>query len=230
MTSPPTILIVDDEHNVRAMLSEWLEEEGYRVLAASGAAEGLKLFFDQRPFLSIVDLRMPGMDGFQLISRIRELSSTRILVLSALGGDNEVMRGLDVGADEYVVKPVSRGPFLARVRALLRWEHLDTGADTKYADLLLAMDMQAHSVTVRGQPVHLGPLEFKLLAYLVQQRHRLISHEELLNKVWGTELGSLDSLKWYISSLRRKLGDNPESPYFILNEPSIGYRYVPPAA
>ncbi|MBI4299085.1 MAG: response regulator transcription factor [Chloroflexi bacterium] len=228
MTSQQKILVVDDEPHIVNMLKEWLEEEGYRVCVASKATEALRLFFDQHPALSIVDLRMPGMDGFQLISRLRELSGSRILILSALTGDEAVVRGLNVGADEYVFKPVSREPFLARVRAIMRQDRQQAGElISGYADGVLSLNVPAHSVTVAGQQIHLSPLEFRLLAYLVQHRQRVISHDELLNRVWGTELGSLDSLKWYVSSLRRKLQVDPGLPQLIVNERGLGYRYHP---
>jgi len=118
--SNPSILLVDDEFQVLEMLREWLEEQNYQVTTAATAEGALELFYELRPTLSIVDLRMPGMNGFQLIRRIRELSEAPVMVLSALSEDADQVRGLDVGADEYVIKPVSREPFLARVRSLLR--------------------------------------------------------------------------------------------------------------
>ena len=228
-TSQPTILVVDDEPRVVEMLQEWLASDGYEVCAASQATEALKLFFERRPGLAVVDLRMPGMDGFQLIGRLRELSQAPILILSALSDDEQIVRGLDLGADDYVTKPVSRGPFLARIRSLLRRSGEDPETSAAYSDEVLILDTLAHTVRVRGETRHLSPLEFRLLAYLVQQRHRIATHEELLDRVWGSEVGSLDSLKWYVSSLRRKLEVDPDSPGLIVNVRSIGYRYrVPP--
>jgi DNA-binding response OmpR family regulator len=211
------------------MLKEWLESDGYQVCAATRASEALKLFFERRPGLAVVDLRMPGMDGFQLIGRLRELSLAPILVLSAISDDEQIVRGLDLGADDYVTKPVSRGPFLARIRSLLRRSLEDPEPNPVYADAALTLDPLAHTVAVRGQPTHLSPLEFRLLAYLVQQRHRIVTHEELLNRVWGgVEMGSPDSLKWYVSSVRRKLELDPDAPGLIVNVRSVGYCYLPP--
>ncbi|MBI2919174.1 MAG: response regulator transcription factor [Chloroflexi bacterium] len=230
VANPTTILVVDDETHVRDMLKEWLEEDGYQVQVAASAAEALKLFFDFRPALTVVDLRMPGMDGFQLISRLRELSAAHILILSALSGDDAIVRGLDLGADEYLVKPVSQGPFLARVRSLLRRGVPEAEVTAGYADAELSIDMGTHAASVRGQKVHLSPLEFRLLAYLVKHRDRVITHDELINEVWGAEDGSLDSLKWYASSLRRKLEVDPDSPHLIINVRGLGYRYLPPGS
>ncbi|MBI2871909.1 MAG: response regulator transcription factor [Chloroflexi bacterium] len=228
MPSQPCVLVVDDEAYVTEMLKEWLEEEGYRACTASNATEGLKLFYDCHPDAVVVDLLMPGMDGFQLIGRIRELSQAPVLVLTALSGDDDIVRGLDLGADEYVVKPVSRNSFLARVRSLLRRGSQEGEETGSYTDPVLSLDTSTHSVSVKGQEVHLSPLEFRLLAYLVHHRHRVVTHDELLNRVWGSELGSLESLKWYTSSLRRKL--EAGSPGLVVNVRTVGYRYLPPQA
>jgi DNA-binding response OmpR family regulator len=228
--SSPTILLVDDDFQVLEMLKEWLEEQDYQVTTAATAEGALKLFYELRPTLSIVDLRMPGMNGFQLIRRIRELSEAPVMILSALGEDVDQVRGLDVGADEYVIKPVSREPFLARVRSLLRRAGAPEEATTHYRDALLELDTPTHTVSVAGEPVHVSPLEFKLLSYPVNARHRIATHDELLNEVWDTELGSQDSLKWYVSSLRRKLESSAHSHNMIRNVRGLGYQYVPPEA
>ena len=223
--SNPSILLVDDEFQVLEMLREWLEEQNYQVTTAEGA---LELFYELRPTLSIVDLRMPGMNGFQLIRRIRELSEAPVMVLSALSEDADQVRGLDVGADEDVIKPVPREPFLARVRSLLRRASAPEESPSHCRDALLELDIPTHMVLVEGQTIHVSPLEFKLLAYLVNTRHRVDTHDELLSEVWDTELGSQDSLKWYVSSLRRKLETSVKSHNMIRNVRGLGYQYVPP--
>ena len=222
------VLVVDDEPDLVALLREWLEEEGYQVVSASTGEEGLRLFFEQRPDLSIVDLRMPGMDGFQLVGRIREMSEARVLVLSALGGEEQVVRGLELGADEYLVKPVTKRAFLARVRSHIRRAGGAEQATAGYADSNLSLSFLTHELQVRGQAVHLRPIEFRLLAFLVQNRDRLLNHHEILDQVWGDPKGSLDSLKWYISSLREKVEETPKRPRLILTVPKVGYRYLPP--
>ena len=226
--SNPSILLVDDEFQVLEMLREWLEEQNYQVTTAATAEGALELFYELRPTLSIVDLRMPGINGFQLIRRIRELSEAPVMVLSALSEDADQVRGLDVGADEYVIKPVSREPFLARVRSLLRRASAPEESPSHCRDALLELDTPTHMVLVEGQTIHVSPLEFKLLAYLVNTRHRVATHDELLSEVWDTELGSQDSLKWYVSSLRRKLETSVKSHNMIKNVRGLGYQYVPP--
>lgn len=222
------VLVVDDDPGVVDMLREWLEGAGYRVECASDGKEGLRSFFETRPVLAVVDLRMPRMDGFQLISRIRELSEIPILVLSALSGEQQIVQGLDLGADEYLVKPITRDHFLARIRSLLRRTPPEDQATALYSDATLTLDIEGHEVSVDGEPVKLRPLEFRLLAYLVQNQERMVSHHELLDQVWGPAEGSLDSLKWYVSSLRRKIEVDPQKPHLLVNVRSLGYRYVPP--
>ena len=190
-----SILLVDDDLGIVALLKEWLEEAGYSIRATTNSTEALRIFFDHRPSLSVVDLRMPGIDGFQLITRIRELSDAPILVVSALDSDENVVRGLDLGADEYLVKPASRQAFLARVRSLLRRTPQETSASNIYTDDALLIDYRTRQVTAYERQVELRPLEFKLLAYLVQHRDRMVSHDEILDQVWGTGEGSTDSLK-----------------------------------
>jgi DNA-binding response OmpR family regulator len=143
----------------------------------------LRLFFDHRPALVITDLRMQGMDGFQLISRIREISDVHILVLTALESEEYLIRGLGLGADEYLVKPTSRRPMLARVRALIRRAAPSKGAPSGYSDASVALNFLTHEAQVSGQVVSMRPTEFRLLAYLCQNHDRVIRHRELLDRV-----------------------------------------------
>ena len=222
------ILVVDDEPEMLALLSEWLEEDGHDVATAGNGWDALEIFVDRKPALTITDLRMPGMDGFQLIRRIREISNTHVIALTAMGGEEHTVMGFDLGADEYLVKPISKRVFLARVRSMLRRAVPDEEIALRYEDSILSLDFRSHEAQVKGVSLHLRPTEFKLLAFLVQNADRVLSHQELLDRVWGDQLGSLDSLKWYISSLRDKIEDSPRKPHFIVTFPRVGYRYSPP--
>jgi len=226
--SPTRVLVVDDEPDLVTILAEWLEEDGYEVYSATSGGDALRLFFQHRPTLSIADLRMPGMDGFQLITRIREMSDGHILVLTALGGEEHVIRGLELGADEYLVKPVSKRVFLARVRSLLRRATPPQEGPSGYSDAFLKLSFLTHEIEVRGQSLHLRPTEFRLLSFLVQNSDRVVRHQEVLDRVWGDQGGSMDSLKWYISSLRDKVEEDPQNPRLIVTVPRVGYRYFPP--
>ena len=222
------ILVVDDEPEMLALLSEWLEEDGNEVTTASNGWDALDMFVDHKPALTITDLRMPGMDGFQLIRRIREISNAHVIALTAMGSEEHTVLGFDLGADEYLVKPVSKRVFLARVRSILRRAAPDEELTLRYEDKVLMLDFRSHETHMNGESLRLRPTEFKLLAFLVQNSDRVLSHEELLDRVWGDQLGSLDSLKWYISSLRDKIEDNPRKPKYIVTFPRVGYRYSPP--
>lgn len=223
-----SVLVVDDEVEVVSLLSEWLREAGYTVHGCCDGKEALRAFFEKHPDLSVVDIRMPGLDGFTLISRIRELSNRAVLVLSALAGTEDVVRGLDLGADEYLVKPVAREVFLARVRSLLRRASPEPEVPQTYTDAALHINLRAREVYVRGERVHLLPTEYRLLTLLVLKQDSVLTYEEILDQVWGKGEGSLDSLKWYVSSLRQKLEETPSTPRLILNVRSAGYRYLRP--
>ena len=167
------ILVVDDEPGLLALIVEWLEDDGCEVYSATDATEGLQLFFQHKPALAITDLVMPGMDGFQFISRIREMSDAHVLVLTALDSAENMIRGLELGADEYLVKPVSRRTFLARVRSILRRAISDEKVLPVYSDDALRLDYLNHEIQVRGEMVYLRPTEFRLLATLIQNSDRL---------------------------------------------------------
>ena len=224
------ILVVDDEPEMLSLLLDWLEEDGYDVATASNGWDALDIFVDQKPALTITDLRMPGMDGFQLIRRIREISDTHVIALTAMAGEEHTVRGFDMGADEYLVKPISKRIFLARVRSILRRAVPDEELALSYEDNVLALNFRSHETMVNGESLHLRPTEFKLLSFLVQNNDRVLTHQELLDRVWGEQMGSLDSLKWYISALRDKIEDDPRKPQFIVTFPRVGYRYSPPLA
>ena len=222
------VLVVDDEPDLVSLLQEWLEGEGYEVYCAYNGKDALRLLFQHRPSLCVTDLRMAGMDGFELISRIREISDVHVLVLSAMGGEDQMVRGLELGADEYLVKPVSKRLFLARVRSLLRRATNSEGSvPDGYSDNYLTINFLTHQVRVLDKDLHLRPTEFRLLTVLTRNCDRVIRHQELLDLVWGDMAGSLDSLKWYISALREKLRDS-DDPRLIVTVPRVGYRYSPP--
>ena len=209
------------------LLQEWLEEVGYLVYSAMDGTEALRLFIQHQPTLSVVDLLMPGMDGFQLITRIREVSDSLILVLTGLGDEEYIIRGLNLGADEYLVKPVSRRAFLARINAILRRAASTDTIPSGYSDAFLSLDFLTHEVRIGQKSLFLRPTEFPLLSYLCLNRHQVVAHQKLLHHVWGEGMGPPDSLKWYIHSLRAKLQENPLTPPLIVTIPALGYRYRP---
>ena len=208
-----------------ALLSEWLEEDGYEVRTVGNAWDAIEAFVELKPALTITDLRMPGMDGFQLIRRIRQMSDAHVMALTALDGEEHTVRGLDLGADEYLRKPISKRVLLAHVRSLLRRAEPDDDVPVEYSDSTVTINILTHEATVLGEPLHLRPTEFRLLVFLVQNPNRVLGHQELLDRVWGNQTGSLESLKWYISSLRAKIEKTAGAPRRIATVPGVGYQY-----
>jgi len=224
----PKVLIVEDEADFQALVRSWLEDEGYDVYSASNGWEGLKMFAEIRPQLTITDIRMPAMDGFQMISRIREISDAHVLALTAFGDTDNTVRGFDVGADEYLVKPIPKREFLARVRSLVRRAAPPKEVPVEYQDSVISLDLLTHDASCRGEQIHMRPTEYRLLTYLALNADRVLHHQELLDNVWGDQGGSLDSLKWHISALRDKIEADSKKPSIIVTYPRVGYRYVRP--
>ena len=235
------VLVVDDEVDMVSLLREWLNEEAYEVFSAYNGWQAFRAFFQNRPDLVITDLRMPGMDGFELIRRIREVSDGPVLALTALEGEDVMVRGLNLGADEYLVKPVTKRVFLARIRSLLRRVRLSAqvphstqctmapvGSPHTYSDDIVELNFLTHEVRISGETVPLGPLEDRLLAFLVGNRNRVVGFQELLDRVWPEGRGSRDGLKSQILSLRRKVEDDPQNPQLIITVQRSGYRYRAP--
>ena len=222
------ILVVDDEPDHRAIVQRWLEDDGYEVHTAVNGWDGLESMVQLRPDLTITDIRMPRMDGFQFIGRIREISDCHVLALTRMDSDEDVIHGLELGADEYLPKPISKRMFLVRVHSILRRVSASGGPNevaSEYADGCLTLNFLTHDAQLHGEPLSLRPTEFRLLSYLARNGERVITHDEFLEQVWGDESGSLDSLKWYISSLRRKLEEKCNGSGFILTLHRVGYRY-----
>ncbi|MDO8473537.1 MAG: response regulator transcription factor [Dehalococcoidia bacterium] len=224
------ILVVDDESAVVDLLKDWLEDAGHEVITASDGSEGFKQFFNHRPDLAIIDILMPVSDGFELCQRIREVSQIPIIVLSARGQESYKVRGLHLGADDYLVKPIGGKELLARVSAALRRSKLPPSeAASSYSDGVVSLDFKQHEAYVRGERVSLTPTEYRLLSYLVQHRGQVVTQQQLWDSVWGWDAGSLDSVKWHISYLRKKIEENPEDPKLVVTVRGVGYRYQAPS-
>jgi DNA-binding response OmpR family regulator len=222
------ILVVDDEQVIRDALSRKLRREGFNVFVAGNGIEGLRVFHAEHPDLVVLDIVMPEMDGLTVCQRIREVAETPIMMLSANAiTEEEIVRGLNVGADEYLLKPLRLDEFVARVQALLRRAQM-TGADGEsgYNDGYLSVDLRRRHVHVAGSKIHLTPTEFKLLAVLMENAGRVVTQRELLEQVWGHEYA--DDIYYprvYISQLRRKIEPDAANPTYILTEHRVGYRF-----
>jgi two-component system KDP operon response regulator KdpE len=223
------ILIVDDEQVIRDALGMKLEREGFEVILGKDGLDGLRSFHSARPDLVVLDIVMPGgMDGLTVCRRIREVADTPIMMLSAQAvTEDNIVEGLDAGADEYLVKPVRLKEFVARVKALLRRAQLSsTEIIQGYNDGYLSVDLHRRHVHVDGRRVHLTPTEFKLLAVLIENTGRVVSARDLLEQVWGEEY--VDDIYYprvYVSQVRHKIEPDPSNPVYILTEHRVGYRF-----
>jgi DNA-binding response OmpR family regulator len=227
MNASGTVLVVDDDADVRSLVAELLTRAGYLVEEAPNGREALRVLFDQRPDLVVLDVSMPELDGWATLERIRELSDVPVVMLSALGAELEKVRALRSGADDYVTKPFGRQELLARVETVLRRAPTRHVRDT-YSDRLLEVDFAQRRVRAGDTAVELTPLEFRLLTAFVDHPGQLLSHDQLLELAWGGERGSSrDQVKLYVGYLRRKLAGVGVPPEAIETVRGFGYRYTP---
>src|SRR5213078_3348783 len=224
-----TILAADDDPQLLRLITRNLQLEGYDVLAASDGQQALELIENNAPDLVLLDVMMPRMDGFTVCYRVREFSSVPIIIITARGQDQDKVRGLDLGADDYLTKPFSVDELLARVRAVLRRAQFTANEHTHVLRTTitigdLAVDYAQHLVTMAGQEVPLTPIEYRLLAYLAQNAGRVVTQDLLLEHVWGSEyLGESHMLQVNINRLRRKIEADPTHPRYLLTKVGIGY-------
>jgi DNA-binding response OmpR family regulator len=222
------LLVVDDEPDIRGLLRDVLSRAGYLVDEAPDGRTALRRLFESPPALVLLDVTMPGLDGYATLERIRDLSDVPVLMLTARGEELERVRGLGGGADDYVVKPFGHQELVARVQALLRRARPATVAES-YADDFVEIDYPARRVTVRGDEVQLTPLEFRLLSVFVRHPNQVLSREQLLELVWGDAYGvSGDQVKLYVGYLRRKLAPGAPETTPVQTVRGFGYRYRRP--
>jgi DNA-binding response OmpR family regulator len=226
MKDGPRILVVDDDADIRVLLRELLERAGYVVEDTDSGRSALRHLYASAPALVILDVTMPDLDGYQTLERIRDLSDVPVLMLTARTQELEKVRGLTGGADDYVAKPFGRQELLARVQALLRRSGGRSEVHEAYADDVIEIDYAQRRVRVRGEDVHLTPLEFKLLAAFVQHPNQVLSRDQLLELVWGDPYGvSGDQVKLYVGYLRRKLCPQAPDSAPVETVRGFGYRY-----
>jgi two-component system KDP operon response regulator KdpE len=222
---PGRILVIDDEPQITRVLRAALSAQGYDVRAANEPEEGLRVFRDWAPDLVITDLMMPTMSGVEVCRSIRSRGTTPVLVLSVREHERSKVEALDAGADDYVTKPFSIQELLARVRAHLRRAPERTTAALEAGDFVI--DVQAHTVTVQGKPVHLTPKEFELLLHLARNAGKVMTHRALLTTVWGAQSAHQpEYLRVFVGQLRKKL-EGETGRQYIQTEPWVGYRFVP---
>ena len=231
MAKEKKILIIDDEPAFTNLVDQILTQKGYQVLKASDGQEALRLLFAHKPDLVLLDVVMPKMNGWQTLSRIREFSDIPIIILTGKrAAEEDIVRGLDCGADDYLLKPVRNRELVARVQAALRRAELPSlrgvQKEIAYSDDFLAVDINKRRVMVKGEPVKLTPKEFRLLALLVENADYILTHKQILEKVWGWEYtDDLDYVRIYISHLRQKIEPDSTQPRYIKTEPGVGYSF-----
>src|SRR5579884_3243877 len=237
MSAKTTILTADDDPQLLRLVMRNLQLEGYEVIAVSDGQQALTQIEQQAPDLVLLDVMMPKMDGFTVCQRVREFSTVPIIIVTARGQDQDKVRGLDLGADDYLTKPFSIDELLARVRAVLRRtqfsarEHAQ-GLQTTATIGELEIDYSQHLVKIAGREITLTPTEYNILAYLAKNAGRVLTQDLLLEHVWGSEyLGESHMLQVNINRLRRKLEADPASPHYIQTKVGVGYTLasLPPA-
>jgi two-component system KDP operon response regulator KdpE len=220
------VLVCDDELQILRALRVILRDAGFEVATAATAQEVLDAVSVRPPDAAIIDLILPDGDGVEVTRSIREWSEMPIVVLSAVGEQEEKIRALDAGADDYVTKPFAPGELVARLNAVLRRAGTATADEPVTAADGLEVDLSRHTVTRDGEEIHLTPTEFDLLRTLVRNRGRLMTHRTLLTEVWGPGYEhDTQVLRVHVANLRRKLERDPGNPHWIRTDPGIGYRF-----
>lgn len=225
-----SVLVVDDEKALRDFVRRNLEIRGFQVLSASSGLEALALFQNNVIDLVVLDLMMPHMDGLETVRRIRQHSLVPVIILSALGEEDDKVRALDMGADDYLTKPFGVGELLSRIQAVLRrarWTHRDEPRNDRIISGDIVIDRERREVTQAGVPLELTPTEFELLAYLMENAGKALPHQAILQHVWGPEYGQeTEYLRVYIGRLRHKIEPDPAAPQYLLTIRSIGYAFA----
>lgn len=228
-TSPRLILVVDDEPRMIRFIRMNLELEGYQVVEARNGLEALEQARQHLPDLIVMDVMMPEMDGFETLRLLREISTVPIILLTVRSDEEDRIRGLELGADDYITKPFSPRELNSRVNAVLRraeWPSIQPRTILRIDDKL-AVDFNRHQVLVNGERVDLRPTEYRLLSHLIQNAGWVVPHDTLLAKVWGYEYREeTHYLRLYINYLRKKIEEDPANPKYILTERGVGYRFM----
>lgn len=227
----PTLLVIEDDPVYSNLLDQLLTNKGFQVQVAHDATAGLQFAYSLKPDAVILDIMLPGVDGWQICSRLRDVSDVPIIMLTAFGSKDNVVKGLNLGADDFIIKPVTTNELVARIRAVLRRsvKVKNDNAGSRNEVVIfdnLTVDFRKYQVTVDGKRINLSPIEFRLLSALIHHQGQILSHEFLLREVWGSEyMGEVEYLRQYISYLRYKLEKDPTKPNLIHNEWGYGYRF-----
>jgi DNA-binding response OmpR family regulator len=225
-----TILVVDDEPNLVDLIRMTLERENYQVTEADNGYKAIQRLREELPDLVLLDVMMPEMDGLETLKEIRAFSNIPVIMLTVRATEQDKVRGLELGADDYIAKPFSHRELVQRIKAVLRRAEMAPAvpkSEVVVIDKELSVDFDKREVLVRGERVRLRPTEYKLLYHMVNNAGRLMTHDALLTKVWGREYrDDTQLLRLYITYLRQKIEQDPSHPHYILNERGLGYRFA----
>jgi two-component system KDP operon response regulator KdpE len=222
---PAKVLLVDDDPTLLRFLREYMEREGYTVLTAERGQQGLRLFYDHHPDLVVLDVMMPGMDGWEVCARLRELAETPVIMLTAKTSESDKLRGFRLGVDDFVTKPFSLAELAARIRAVMGRTQLDETQGAVHQAGSLAVDVRKHEVRLDGRPLDVTPTEFRLLACLAGRAGEAVAQEALVDQVWGEDRqGGASALRRYIWFLRQKIEADPDHPQRLVTVRGFGYR------
>jgi DNA-binding response OmpR family regulator len=220
------VLIIDDDTDLVQLTSRIFKGAGAQVITALDSSEGIGKLLTYRPNLIVLDVMMPGVNGFEICQRIRQVSDVPIIMLTALNHEQNLLQGLEVGADEFLSKPFNAEILLARAKTLLRRSGNGNGhpATFKYNDGRLEIDAERHQILINGKQIKVTPTEFRLLVYLERHAGKALTYNQILDNVWGEEYrGSVDFVHVYISNLRSKIEENPKNPRYIQSIHGVGY-------
>jgi two-component system, OmpR family, KDP operon response regulator KdpE len=226
--SGASILVVDDEPQIRRVLRSTLSSQGYVILEAKTGEDAVEVARKEKPDLVLLDVNMPGIGGIEACRELRRASEAPIIMLTVRNAERDKVAALDAGADDYVVKPFGIEELLARIRAALR-RFAPGDALPPFVSKELKMDFESRQLTVRGEEVHLTPKEFDVLKYLIANQGKPLTHRRILQAVWGPDYGEeTENLRVVINQLRKKLESDPAHPKYIRTEPWVGYRFQSP--
>ncbi len=218
------VLVIDDEIQIRRLLRVSLDKQGFTVHEAGTGEEGLQMALGKKPDIVLLDLGLPDMEGAEVLVKLRSWSSVPVIVLSVRNAEEDIVRLLDAGADDYLIKPFNTGELVARMKVAIR-HHAPQEAQEVFVSGRLSVDLLNRVVMVAGETVKLTPTEYSLLRLFVQHAGRILTHGQILREVWGPNTDEdTNYLRVYITGLRKKIEENPQMPELITTEPGVGYR------
>lgn len=228
MEMKPLVLIIEDEEAISNFISAILVSNEYQAVKAMTGKEGLSLFSSHNPEVVLLDLGLPDMDGMELLKQIRRQSKTPVIVVSARGREHEKVEALDLGADDYIVKPFGTSELLARIRTAIRHSPRVIGGisldDEKTIIGDLEINYDKRSVSLAGEKIHLTPIEYKILVLLSKNAGKVLTHDFIIREIWGVYTDESHTLRVNMANIRRKIEDNPGNPKYIFTEVGVGYR------